>query len=312
MDTQSFIKTGCNMQRKLILIAWAVVMVQFSSAQFQAQLVNRFSGSERLYTVYSDLTQYRYEFEEDGMKGIVIVKPALNETAVLVPEKKFVHRTTCDGMMSRMNDPVQSYEAYKQYGPEKTIGPEKMSGYDCIKKEVYQGETPVFTAWYAEKLKFPVKIVAHQSENMFMELRDIRKWNTDPALFDVPEDYMEVDERMRPIIPEPPPPDSWTETEVSVPFEGSIKRGEKIRMTIPETVYYKFRVSNNGDTPAKFTYHLFENGKKLPWDVVGNDDRRTHRLFMGEKNNQTFDWKAGWILVVEVYEGVLELKIFPE
>ena len=300
------------MKKNLFFLFVAMGMTSLVSAQFQARLLNSFSGTERYYDVYSDLTQYRYEFEEDGMKGIVMVNPGINRTAILIPEKKYVHITTCDGMMSRMNDPVQSYEAYKQYGPEKVTGNETLQGYDCVTKDIYQGDTKVFTAWYAEKLKFPVKIVAHYSENMYMELQDIKKWDADPAYFVIPDGYTEVDEEMRPVIPEPPPPDSWTETEVTMPYEGTMKRGEKIRMKIPETVYYKFRAANNGDTPAKFTYHLYENGEKLPWDIVGNDERRTHRLHMGEKNNQTFDWKSGWLLVVEVYEGVLELKIFPE
>ena len=217
------------MKRKFVLlIAFLTLVATSIFAQFQARLVNSFSGSERNYAVYSDLDRYRYEFEEDGMKGIVIVNPAANQTAVLVPDKKYVHHTTCDGMMSRMNDPVQSYEAYKKYGPEQVVGNESLNGYDCTKKEVFQGDTKVFTAWHADKLNFPVRIVAHYSENMFMELRDIKKWKVDPSYFEIPADYTAVDEEMRPIIPEPPPPDSWTETTASIPYDGTLKRGEKI------------------------------------------------------------------------------------
>ncbi|MDX2444636.1 MAG: DUF4412 domain-containing protein, partial [Bacteroidales bacterium] len=181
-------------------------------SQFQAKMNNSMSGKERIYTVYSDLNQYRYDFEEDGMKGIVIVHPAANQTAILVPVKKFVHKTNCDGMMSRMNDPVQSYEVYKKHGEEKIIGEETINGYECIAKEMYQGDTKVFSAWYSEKLNFPVKIVAQYAENTFMELKDIKKWKSEPSFFEIPEDYTEVDEQMRPIIPEPLPPETWETT----------------------------------------------------------------------------------------------------
>lgn len=288
------------MKRNIFLILLTFTISNLLCAQFEAKMNNSFSGTNRLYDVYSDLNHYRYEFEEDGMKGVVIVTPGANQTVILIPEKKFVHRTTCDAMMSRMNDPVQAYEAYKKYGPEKITGQETMDGYECIIKEIYQAETKVFTTWYAEKLNFPVKIIAHFAENTYMELKDIRKWKAEPSYFEIPSDYTEVDEQMRPIIPEPPPPESWEITEVSVPYEGTMKRGMKIKMAIPETVYYKLAAVNNGDTPTKFTYHLYENGEKLTWDVVGNDDLRTKRLFMEEKNTQTFDWKAGWELVVEV------------
>lgn len=281
-------------------------------AQFQAKMNNSMSGKERTYTVYSDLNQYRYDFEEDGKKGIVIVNPAANQTAILMPDKKFVHRTTCDGMMSRMNDPVQSYEVYKKYGPEKEIGKESIDGYECLTREINQGDTRVFTAWYSEKLKFPLKILAHYAENTYMKLTEIQKWKPDPSYFLIPDDFTEVDEQMRPIIPEPPPPETWDLKEVNIPFEGTLSRGNKIKMVIPQTVYYKFIALNNGNTPAKFTYHLYENGEKIPWDIVGNDDRRTHRLYMEEKKNQTMDWKEGWVLVIEVYEGELNLKVYPE
>ncbi len=281
-------------------------------SQFQAIMNNSMSGEERIYTVYSDLNQYRYDFEEDGMKGIVIVHSGANQTAILVPDKKFVHKTTCDGMMSRMNDPVQSYEAYKKHGTENETGLEIIDGFECQIKEIKQGDTKVFTAWYSEKLKFPLKIVAHFAENTFMELIDVKKWKAEPSYFEVPKDYTEVDEQMRPNIPEPPPPETWNQTEVNIPFEGTLSRGNKIKMTIPQTVYYKFIALNNGNTPAKFTYHLYENGEKLTWDIVGNDDLRTHRLYMEEKKSQTMDWKEGWVLIIEVFEGEIELKIFQE
>lgn len=298
--------------KKILLTAIICNCYFLGISQFQAKMVNSFSGKERLYTVYSDLEHYRYEFEEDGMKGIVIVNPDANQTNILIPEKKYVHRSTCDGMMSRMNDPVQSYEMYKKYGEEKIIGEETINGYTCITKEMYQGDTKVFAAWYSEKLNFPIKIVAQYAENTFMELKDIKIWKAETSYFEVPKDYTDVDEQMRPIIPEPPPPESWETTEVKIPYEGIVKRGMKIKMTMPETVYYKLLTENKGDTPTKFTYHLYENNEKLPWDVVGNDDRRTLRLYMEEKKTQTMDWKKGWVLVVEVYEGELNLKVYPE
>ena len=77
--------------------------------QFQANMTNVISGREMLYKVYSDLNHYRYEFDENGMKGVVIVLPDENKTFILMPEKKIAHKTKCDALISRMNDPVQSF-----------------------------------------------------------------------------------------------------------------------------------------------------------------------------------------------------------
>ena len=145
-----------------------------------------------------------------------------------------------------------------------------------------------------------------------MELVNIKKWDVIKDYFIVPPGYTEVDDKMRPIIPEPPVPEKWNSKQESMPFEGKVKRGEKITLTIPANDHYKFLVRNDGDSPTKYIYHLYENGEKLPWDKVGNDDRRSHRFFKGEKRTFTYDWEKDWLLIVEVYEGELMLEVYPE
>jgi hypothetical protein len=101
--------------------------------QFSAEMINVVQGNQREYKVYSDLDRYRYEFEESGKKGIVIVHPEQNKTYVLMPDEQYVHITSCDGMMSRMNDPWQSYLWFKKYGTEKDLGNDEINGYQCDK-----------------------------------------------------------------------------------------------------------------------------------------------------------------------------------
>jgi hypothetical protein len=117
------------MKKYSLLFVLIILLPLHSFCQFRAKMLNVVNGEEHSYDVYSELKQYRYEFVEDDMKGIVIVNPGANQTFILLPEKKLVHKTTCDGMMSRMNDPVQSYMWYKEYGEEKPAGDEEISGY---------------------------------------------------------------------------------------------------------------------------------------------------------------------------------------
>ena len=126
-------------------------------AQFSATMKNMVSGTERIYLVYSNGENYRYEFTEDGTEGIVLVKPTLNQTSILMPDKKFVHHTTCDDRMSRMNDPVQAAYWFKQAGDEKKEGEEKIGEYMCRKRALYQGTTKVFTLWHSDQLNFSNK-----------------------------------------------------------------------------------------------------------------------------------------------------------
>jgi hypothetical protein len=298
------------MKKYSLLITLLLPLV--SLGQWQAEMTSSISGGETHYTVYSDLTKYRYEFTQDNMNGVVIADPEANVTAIMLVDDRKVHYTATDGMMSRMNDPVQAYNSYKVYGEEKVIGNEEMNGYSCIKKAIFDGEKELFTQWYAEKLNFPVKLIGHWAENTYMELENIRAWEADPAMFKVPEDYIEVDDQLRPVIPEPPPPDAWETSESAVPVDMEVSRGMLIEIPIDETVYHRFIVENTGDTPAKFRFHIFMDGKELPEDRQGPEDFRTRRLHMGEDYKMTHDWKEGYMIKVKVYEGSAQLKIHKE
>jgi hypothetical protein len=299
--------------KKYSLFFILVILLPVSSfCQFRARMINVVDGQESIYDVFSELKQYRYEFVEDDMKGIVIVNPDANQTFVLLPENKFVHKTTCDGMISRMNDPVQSYMWYKKYGEEKSAGDEEISGYKCKIKELYQSDSKVFTVWYSEELNFPIKILNHFSENTYMELKDIEPWKPEESMFIVPKDYTEVDERMRPVIPEPPAPESWEIKEVSVPFEGTVSRGTKLKIKVDKPVYHKMLISNDNESPSKIVRHLVRNGQELPDNEQGPLNYRTARLYSGEKKTYTFDWKTGDVVIVEVHEGNMHIQVFPE
>ncbi len=282
-------------------------------AQFTATMKNVVLGTERIYQVYCDGENYRYEFTEDGQEGVVIVKPGKNQTIIMMPDKKYWFETTCDDFKSRMNDPVQAAYWFKQAGKEEIDGKEKIGNYMCERKAFYQGDSKVFLVWHSPDLNFPVRIENLYDKNTHMYLEDINDgWMSHKSYFYVPPGYTKVDEKMRPIIPEPPPPDSWETKTVALPYNGVLKRGEKISMVIPATGHYKIKAINNGDTPTKYTYHLYENGEKLPSDKVGNDDRRTHRLYMDEKRTFTYAWEEDWQLIVEVYEGEVLMEVYLE
>jgi hypothetical protein len=300
------------MKTYLILLLLAILISINSFCQFTAKMINVVDGKERNYVVYSDLKQYRYEFEEDGMKGVVIVNPDKNETAILLPEMKYVHRTTCDGIMSMMNDPVQAYIWYKKQGEEKTAGTGEINGFNCVKKELLQSDVKVFTVWYAEELNFPVKMINHFSDNTHMELKDIEPWTSDASYFEIPEGYTEVDERMHTVIPEPPPPESWETKEASIPFEGTVARGTKLEIKIGQSVYHKLAISNETSEPAKIIRHLVRNGQELSDDQQGPLKYRSSRLYSGENKTYTFDWKEGDIVIIEACEGEMHIKIFPD
>lgn len=281
-------------------------------AQFSANMINVVQGHQREYKVYSDLNMYRYEFEESGMKGVVIVHPEQNKTYILIPDEKYVHVTTCDGMMSRMNDPWQSYLWFKSSGTEKELGSETIDGHQCKKIALLQNDSKVFSVNFSEKLNFPLTMQSEIEENTYMRLENIEPWESDPAFFEIPDDYTEVDERMRPLIPEPPPPESWNEREISLPYTGALSRGEKLWIHITEAQYYKIKLQNDQESPGKFSYTIYENDTPLSVNEQGKERYRTYRLFTTEKKNLTLNLSEGQDVLLKGYEGSLELELNKE
>lgn len=265
-----------------------------------------------MYKLQSDGNKYRYDFEEEGMRGIVIVDPAKGKTAIMMPEEKYVHYTDIHSQTSLMNDPFQSFLYMKTHYEEKPAGREKVSGFECDKTEIFDSDRKIITSCYSDELNFLVKMVNHTSENTFMELRNIRPGKIERGTYQIPADYIEVDERMRPIIPEPEPPDSWLKIESSLPFKGEFKRGDLIVFDISESKNYKVVLINQTDDPAKIIRIGMRDGKELSEDEQGPLSYRTKRLFGRESSKDTYRWRAGDQKIIQVHEGVIYIEIFAE
>ena len=195
---------------KKIIILFAVCMLILPlSAQFKAKMVFNTMGKERAFTVYSSDAGYRYEFNEDGQEGVVIVKTGSKEVIILMPQQKMAMKSPAESPMSMGSDPLKSYEYYQKDGTLKELGKETINGVECTKSELWnitgneygQVNQKMFTMWYSEKYKFPVKMINHidGSEGSGMELRDIEPWTPDSHSFSIPEGYqiMEMGDMMQ-------------------------------------------------------------------------------------------------------------------
>ncbi len=183
--------------RLLVFILFLFPLTAFS--QWQATMVSSLEGVELEYRVYSDLNQYRLEFEDGDSYGAVIVDPKENITSILFPESRKVRYVPTNGNFSLANDPVQSYNYYLQSGKEKIEATEKILGYDCIKKTIYKDGEAIFTLWFSEELNFPVKQVIHTSEYTEIYLKNIQAWDLEASKFSVPADFIEVDQNRVPV-----------------------------------------------------------------------------------------------------------------
>ena len=185
--------------KKLISFIIAILFVLPLSAQFKAKMFFTGMEQEHVFTVYSSDEGYRYEFNEDGQEGVVIVKNDSPDVVILMPQQKVAMKSPAESPMSMGNDPIKSYEHYQKDGTLKEIGKEIINGIECTKSELWNisgdeyGKTSqkMITIWKSDKYRFPIKMVNHidGSDGSEMELKDIEPWTPDANSFSIPEGY---------------------------------------------------------------------------------------------------------------------------
>jgi len=122
------------------------------------------------------------------------VKNGSPDVIILMPQQKMAMKSPAESPMSMGSDPLKSYEHYQEAGTLKEVGKETINGVECTKSILYNKDNPtqkMFTMWYSEKYKFPIKMINHidGSENSGMELRDIEPWEPGTDSFSIPEGY---------------------------------------------------------------------------------------------------------------------------
>lgn len=184
------------MEKKVIKLT--VILFLFigfmGTSQFKAKMVFNTLNKERVFTVYAAENGYKYEFNEDGRTGVIIVKTDTKEVIILMPQQKMAMKTAVESPMSMGNDPLQSYQNYKNSELLKVVGKETINGIECVKSILWNNENPtqkMFTLWFSEKYKFPIKIINHIDgiENSGMEIKDIEPWTPNTTSFSIPAGY---------------------------------------------------------------------------------------------------------------------------
>jgi len=180
--------------KKLFVLFAVSLFVLPMTAQFKAKMHFTSMGQERVFTVYSSDAAYRYEFTENGMDGVIIVKKGSPDVIILMPQQKMAMKGSASDPMSMGNDPVASYQYYLDQGVLKDEGKETVNGVACNRAALYNKENPsqkMYTIWLSEKYTFPMKLINHieGSGDATMELKDLEPWTPDSKSFEIPEGY---------------------------------------------------------------------------------------------------------------------------
>ena len=186
--------------KKIVLIALSIMLSLPLFAQFTADMVFTQLGKQRNFKVFSDETRYRYEFNEDGQEGAVIVNNQTQDFFLIMPQQKVAIKSKAISEISMSADPLKIYDYYMEKGgTEKTIGTENVNGYKCTQRELYdENGNLLHTIWYSEEYNFPVKMVSNIDigAKTQMEIKNIKSWKPDPEKFKVPQGYTIMDQMM--------------------------------------------------------------------------------------------------------------------
>lgn len=180
--------------KKIILISLSLLLSLPTLAQFKGKMVFKTMDKERHFNVFSCDAGYRYDFDEDGRKGTVIVKSGSADVIILMPQQKMAMKSPAGSAMSMSSDPLKSMEYYQEGGIMKKEGTETINGVKCTKSTLWNKDNPtqkMFTLWFSDKYNFPMKMVNHidGSENSGMEMKDVESWTSDKTFFEIPEGY---------------------------------------------------------------------------------------------------------------------------
>lgn len=190
----------------ILLMSFIVIMpIKTMMAQFSADMIIHNNEDERTFRIFCDENRYRYEFDQDGQEGILIALNDTEEFYLLLPSQKTAFKSDGSSQMTMSTDPVRQYEYYTGDAEEVIAGRENVNGYPCLKKELRKikkdefgtSNQLMYTIWYSEELKFPVKMKNHidGTGNSF-ELKNIEDWTPQKSSFQVPEEYRIIDQSM--------------------------------------------------------------------------------------------------------------------
>lgn len=180
--------------KKLIFLFAAGLLALPVTGQFKAKMHFTSMGRERVFNLYSADAGYRYEFSENGSEGVIISKKGSPEIVILMPQQKMAMKGSATDPMSMGNDPVASYNHYREEGLMKVEGEETVNGILCTRSGLYNKDNPdqkMYTVWTSEKYDFPLRLINHidGQDGSTMELKDIKPWTPGSKSFEIPEGY---------------------------------------------------------------------------------------------------------------------------
>ncbi len=253
------------LERKIVFAAVSFIFLAVSSvsfgAEFSADMVSGYPGNEDTNKIYVQGQSYRMELVEDGRRLWVIVDKDKGWTRLVLPSDKAYTQMDYSNHRTMMNDPFRALEYNMNNFKTREEGTEKIDGRECKKLVISNEDKDMYTAWICPSLGFPVKIVNHLIDGMFVELRNIEEGEVSDDLFTVPSGYARVEKL-------PPPMPEWggdvaDSPLLKAPFEKELSEEQIVRAKLLPGKRIKVRGKNLTDGRGSMTVVAFKDGRPL-------------------------------------------------
>jgi hypothetical protein len=268
VDMLKIILTKCAMWLTLVLGA-ALCPAPVIAAEFTADLNQRLQGADLTGKIFVKGEKYRVEQQDaSGRRMLIIVDQKADLTIVADPAEKNYMETPSTGMLSLMNDPFQSARHMEAKFKKRSLGEEMISGYECGKFKFETDTQELMTVWKAKKLGFVLKITLPDTQQSFVELKNIKEGPVDDMRFQVPAGYAKKeDPRKKREREEAALPVVTTTVKGEAPWARRIGQGGEIRVKVDPKKSVRFRFENLIKDESLFTIKAFRNGQPIKMDI---------------------------------------------
>ncbi|WP_319522299.1 hypothetical protein [uncultured Desulfosarcina sp.] len=132
--------------------------------------------------------RYRIDFQRDDNPLALLVDGPGGQTYIIDPSANTCQNVATRDRQSLDLNPIEVFRSTAGFYARETRGRSAVNGIDCQQIDYRSGGGLLMTAWFADNLSIPVKVVNPRFPQMNIELLDIRRGTIDPDRLLLPAD----------------------------------------------------------------------------------------------------------------------------
>jgi Ankyrin repeats (3 copies)/Domain of unknown function (DUF4412) len=252
-----------------VLIVFFFWFASASAAEFTADVNQRLHGTDLTGKIFVKGEKYRLEqWDNKKHRMFIIVDQKANLTIVADPAEKNYMETPSQGMVSLMNDPLQSARYMEQKHKKILLGDEIISGFKCNKIKYEAQGKELMTVWKSNKLGFVLKLTLPDKKKSFLQLKNIKEGAVDKALLHVPAGYAKKEDPAKKREREEAALNVITRSvRGSAPWARRIGPGGEIRVKVDSKKSVRFKIENLIKEESVYTITAFRNNQPIKMDI---------------------------------------------